>query len=197
MAAALERAQDLSRGDRPEAAQILCARHVPLPLGRGPARGPSARLHSLGHLFALQASVRIQRAASYGLRRVRSARRAVCHPDGPAPRRHHRAQHSALPRAVGQDRILFRLGSRGAHLRPRLLQMDPVGVPEDVRQLLLQRLAKGASDIGAHGGVRRARNRGSERRLHSRDAFHGRGVARVGRGEARAGVAELPLGLSR
>ena len=42
-----------------------------------------------------------------------------------------------LPRAARQDRVLVRLGSRGAHLRPRLLQMDAVGVPQDVRLLLL------------------------------------------------------------
>ena len=41
------------------------------------------------------------------------------------------------PRAARQDRVLVRLGSRGAHLRPRLLQMDAVGVPQDVRLLLL------------------------------------------------------------
>ena len=63
--------------------------------------------------------------------------RAVRHPDRPAPRRHHRAEHRPLPRAARQDRLLVRLGPRGPHLRPCLLQMDAVGVPQDVRLLLL------------------------------------------------------------
>ena len=55
MAKPLEGGQNLQGGDGPLAAQILRAGHVPLPFGRGPARRPSAGLHRLGHLLALQA----------------------------------------------------------------------------------------------------------------------------------------------
>ena len=183
MAAALEREQDLPRRNGPLAAQILRPRHVSLSFGSGPARRASAGLHRLGHLFALQTPQGIQRPAPDGLRRVRSSGRAVRHPDGTAPGRDDRAQHRPLPRAARQDRLLVRLGPRGAHVRSEVLQVDAVGLPQNVRLLLLQRQAAGASD------------RGAERRLHDRNAFHGRGVERLGRGAARAGAAKLPSGL--
>ena len=50
----------------------------------------------------------------------------------------------------------IRLGPRSAHLRPGLLQVDAVGLPENVRQLLLPRQAAGAPDRGAGRGVRAA-----------------------------------------
>lgn len=137
MAAALAGARNLPRRSRPRTSEILRSRHVPLPVGRRPARRPSAGLYRLGHLLALQTPERLQRPAPDGIRRLRPARRAVRHTDRPAPRRDDRAEHRPLPRAARQDRVLVRLGSRGAHLRPRLLQMDAVGVPQDVRLLLL------------------------------------------------------------
>ena len=127
MAKPLEGGQNLQGGDGPLAAQILRAGHVPLPFGSGPARRPSAGLHRLGHLLALQAAQGIQRPPPDGLRRLRPSRRAVCDPDGAASRRHDRAEHRPLPRTAGQDRILVRLGPRGAHVRPRILQVDAVG----------------------------------------------------------------------
>ncbi len=67
--------------------------HVPVPVGRGPARRPPARLHRHRHLRPLPAHARPQRAAPDGLRRVRPARRAVRRRDRRAPARDDRAEH--------------------------------------------------------------------------------------------------------
>ena len=77
MAAHLARAQDLPRRDRPDPAQVLRARHVPLPVGRGPARRPPRGLHRHRHRLPLQAHARLQRPAPDGLGRLRPARRAA------------------------------------------------------------------------------------------------------------------------
>ena len=87
MAKPLADGQDLQGGNGPLAAQILCAGHVPLSVGSGPARRAPAGLHRLGHLLALQAAQGLQRPAPDGIRRLRPAGRAVRHPDGPAPGR--------------------------------------------------------------------------------------------------------------
>ena len=197
MAAALERARHLPRRRRPRASQVLRPRHVPLPLGGRAPRRPSAGLHRLGHLFALQAAQGIQRAAPHGLRRIRPARRAVRHPDRAAPRRHDRAQHRPLPRAARQNRFFVRLGPRGAHLRPGLLQVDAVGVPRNVQPLLLQRHTAGTAHRRARRSLLQIRQRGAQRRLHRRDALHGRRVERQERSRERAGFAELPARLPR
>ena len=136
VAATLARTEDLQGRDGPLASEILCPRHVSLPVGGGASRRPPAGLHRLGHLFALQAAQGLQRPASDGLRRLRASGRAVCHPDGPAPGRDDRTEHRPLPRAAGQDRFFVRLGPRGAHVRPRLLQVDAVGLPRNVLPLL-------------------------------------------------------------
>ena len=197
MAKPLEGGQNLQGGDGPLAAQILRAGHVPLPLGSGPARRPPAGLHRLGHLLALQAPQGIQRPPPDGLRRLRPSRRAVCDPDRAAPGRDHRAEHRPLPRAAGQDRILVRLGPRGAHVRPRLLQVDAVGVPQNVLLLLLQGRAAGAPDCGTRRRVRKERHRGAERRLHDRDALHGRRMERHERAGEGTDPPELPPRLPR
>ena len=174
MAKPLAGGQDLQGGGRPRAAQILCAGHVPLSVGSGPARRTPPGLYRLGHLLALQAAERLQRPAPDGVRRIRPARRAVCHPDGPAPGRHHRAEYRPLPRAARQDRLLVRLGPRGAHVRPRLLQVDAVGVPRNVLPLVRPFEAAGAPRRGARRSVREERHRGRRCGLHDRDALHGR-----------------------
>ena len=77
--------------------EVLRAGHVPLPLGRGPARRAPAGLHRHRRLRPLPADDRPQRAARDGLRRVRPARRAVRGADRHAPAHHHRGEHRALP----------------------------------------------------------------------------------------------------
>ena len=66
----------------------------PYPSGVGPPRRPPARLHRDRRVRALPAHDRLQRAARDGLRRVRSARRAVRGADRHAPARHDRSRTS-------------------------------------------------------------------------------------------------------
>ena len=70
--------------------------------------------------------------------------------------------------------------------------MDAVGVPQNVRLLLLQRQAAGPPDRGADCGLRAERHRRAERRLHAGAALHGRRVARHVGGREGADAAELP-----
>ena len=151
MATAMGSQSDLSRNRGPGEEEVLCAQHVPLPLGCGTSCGSSAGLHCLGHLCPLQAFAGLQRAQPHGLRCLRTPCRAVCHTDGAAPRHHHRAEHCPLPRAAGQDRFLFRLEPRDTHLRPRILSLDTVGLHPHVRLLLRQCPGQGHAYRGAGG----------------------------------------------
>ena len=45
---------------------------------------------------------------------------------GHAPRRHHEEERGPLPRADSRARLLVRLGPRGEHHRPEVLQVDAV-----------------------------------------------------------------------
>ncbi len=84
-------ASDVSRAGqgRHVEAEVLRARHVPVPVGRRPARRPSRGLHRDRHRRALQAHARLQRAAPDGLGRVRPAGRAVRRPHRHASAHHH------------------------------------------------------------------------------------------------------------
>src|SRR3954452_16858210 len=61
----------------------LRARHVPVSIRFGPPRRPSTGLHRYRHLQPIQADDRPQRDVHDGVRRVRSARRAVRGRNGP------------------------------------------------------------------------------------------------------------------
>ena len=104
--------QDLSGNGRRYETEILCTEHVPLPLGCRFARGTSAGLHRFGHLRPLQTPARLQRTEPYGLRRLRLARRAVCHSNWPTPCNYYRQQYQPLSRTARQDRLLVRLEPR-------------------------------------------------------------------------------------
>ena len=47
--------------------------------------------------------------------------RTIRHTDGTTPRHHHRKEYQPLSGTTRQDRILFRLGPRDTHMRPRIL----------------------------------------------------------------------------
>ena len=53
-----------------------------------------------------------------------------------APGYHNRKEHCTIPRTIGQNRLLFRLGPRSAHLRPAVLSLDAVGISAYVRVVL-------------------------------------------------------------
>ena len=102
----------------PRPAQAVRARHVPVPVGRGPARRPPRGLHGDRHRRALLAHARLRRAAPDGLGRLRPARRAARDQDRHAPAQDDAREHRHLP-APAQDRSAsLRLGARGRHHRP-------------------------------------------------------------------------------
>ena len=107
--------QNLSGNGRRYETEILCTEHVPLPLGCRSARGTSAGIHRFGHLRPLQTTARLQRTEPYGLRRLRLARRAVCHSNWPTPCNYYRQQYQPLSRTARQDRLLVRLEPRARY----------------------------------------------------------------------------------
>ena len=155
---------DLSRAGqgRHVEAEILRARHVPLPVRRRPARRASRGLHGVGHRCALQAHARLQRAAPDGLGRVRPAGRAVRRAHGHASAHHDRTQRAAFPRAAEVARLLVRLAARGQHHRSELLQVDAVDRQADVRPRA--RVPERAARVVVPRARHHARERGSHRR---------------------------------
>ena len=110
-------------------AQVLRARHVPLPLGVGAAHRPPRGLHGHGHHRALQAGQGLRRAPPDGLGRLRPARRAACGQDGHPPRCQHPEQHRQLQAPDQGPRVLLRLGPRDRHDRPQVFPVDAVDLP--------------------------------------------------------------------
>ena len=97
-----------------EPPQGVRARHVPVPVGRRPARRPPAGLHRHRHLHPLPADDRPQRAAPDGLRRLRAAGRAV-RAARRTPTRGSPPSRTSPPSAASCRRLGFglRLGPRG------------------------------------------------------------------------------------
>ena len=75
--------------------EILCARHVPLPLGRRPACRASGGLHRHRHPLPRAANAGLERAAPDGLGQLRPARRALRHAHRHPPRRSRRSENIA------------------------------------------------------------------------------------------------------
>jgi hypothetical protein len=117
-------------------AQALHPRHVPVPERRRAARRAPRRLHRDRHSGPLQADERLPRAAPHGLGRLRPARRAVRGGEERSPANYDAEQHRYVPQADQIVGLLLRLGSRSRYHRPEILQMDPVDLPDDLRQLV-------------------------------------------------------------
>ena len=146
--------RNLPGGRGREEKEVLCAQHVSLSFWSRIARGTSAGLHRQRHLCPLQATEGLQRAQPDGLRCLRTACRTICHTDGSASRHHYRTEHQPLPRTARQDRLLVRLGPRGAHVRPKLLQVDAVGLPAHVPLLFQHVQPEGSAHHQAHRALR-------------------------------------------
>ena len=132
MAAALARAPGL-RGDRGSgAAEILLPRNVRLPVRPRPRR-PRPQLHDRRRRGAHEADARVQRAPPVRVGRVRDAGRECRDQEPDAPRDLDAREHCAHEGPVAATRDQLRLGARARHLRPRVLPLEPVAVPEDVR----------------------------------------------------------------
>ncbi len=129
MAGALGKGKPFPRRRGPRPPQALHPGHVPVPVRRGPARGPPGGVHGHGHPGPHEAHAGLQRAAPHGLGRLRPARGKLRHPEQGPPAPGHPGQHRQLPAADQVPRVLLRLVPGGGHHRPRVLQMDPVDLP--------------------------------------------------------------------
>ena len=94
VAGALARGRAAQDPDRSGEAEVLRARHVPVPVGRRPARRPPRGLHRHRHRRRYKRMQRLQRAAPDGLGRLRPARRAVRDQDRHPPARSRRRRTS-------------------------------------------------------------------------------------------------------
>ena len=122
-----------ARPTRRSGPKFYCLDFFPYPSGDGLSVGHCRNYVPTDVDLALQAHERLQRAAPDGLGRLRPAGRELRHQDGRAAARHHRTQHRHLPPADGPDLALLRLEPRDRELQPRLLQVDAVVLPADVR----------------------------------------------------------------
>ena len=178
MAGALDGGARVRGRDRFEPPEVLLPRDVRVPV-RARARRARPQLHHRRHLRAHEAHARLQRPPSVRLGRVRPAGGERRDQDGHASRdvdaRQHRPHEGAAP-APGHQ---LRLGARDRDLPARVLQVQPVDLPEDVRarprvpQALDGQLVPGRQ----HGAGQRA---GRRRRLlalrHGRRAAFARAV---------------------
>ena len=119
MAGALARGRAAQDPDRSGEAEVLRAGHVPLPVGRGPARRPLRGLHGDRRHHALEADAGVPRAAPDGLGRVRPAGRELRHQARRPPARHDRRSDRQLPPPDRRGRLRLRLGARDQHHRSR------------------------------------------------------------------------------
>ena len=141
----------------PRQAEEVRAGDVPVPVGR-PPHGPRAQLHHRRRHGAPGAHARLRRPSPDGLRRLRPPRRErrhqAQHPSGqvdPPEHRPGRQDHEA-------HGLLLRLRPHVQHLRPRVLPVGPVDVPQDVGEGpgLPQHLAGQLVPLLQHGPGQRA-----------------------------------------
>jgi len=125
--------EDLPCRDRPQKAQVLCPRGVPVSFGRGSARGPPPQLYRAGRGEPQAPPERLQRALPDGLGCLRPAHRELRHEEPHPPGHRHQEERGSLPRAAQGSGLLLRLGPRDQHHRPRILQVDPVDLPAAVQ----------------------------------------------------------------
>ena len=99
MAGPLGRAPHQRARPRRRRAAVLQPHDVPLPLGRGAARGEHVRLHRQRHLRPVQAAAGVRRLRADRLRRVRHPQRELRDQAGHQPRRPDPAEHRATSAA--------------------------------------------------------------------------------------------------
>ncbi len=136
-------------------ARPVRARHVPVPERRRAARRPSARLHRHRRVRPLPTDERVQRPARDGLRRVRSARRAVRGADGHASAGDHRREHRHDEAPAPRARARTRSAARPRYHRRRVLPLDAVDLPADLQLLVRRRGAARPTDRDPRAGAPR------------------------------------------
>ncbi len=105
---------------------------APVSLRRDP-HGPRQELHDGRRGRAPPPADGHGRVPPDGLRLVRAPRRERRHPHRRPAGRGDRREHRAHPRAAEDARLRDRLGHRARHQRPRVLPVDAVALPADVR----------------------------------------------------------------
>ena len=148
---------------KPGTQEALRARYVPVPQRRRAARRASRRVHGDRHRLPRRADAGPERDAPDGLRRVRPAGRGARDQDGRAPADSDRKEHRQLPPAAEAARLLLRLGPRAGHDRRRILPLDAVDLPADLRHVVRSRAAARPADQRAADSGRRASRRATMR----------------------------------
>ena len=199
MAEGLGGRKDLPRRDRPFQTQVLRPGGVPLPLRCRAARGASPQLHRAGRGGPPPPSVRVQRAVPHGLGRLRPAHRELRDEEPHPPGHRDEEERGPLPRAAQILGLLLRLGPRGEHHRPRVLQVDAVdlfaavqarpGLQERDERQLVHRLQVRAGQRGSgQRRVRALRQRGGAPRQEPVDAEDHRLRRQADRRAGRSGL---------
>jgi len=135
-AAAFSCAQSQRARFRSRETKILYTRHVSLPERGGAARWTPRRLHGHGHRSPLQTDARLQRVASDGLGRIRSARGAIRDQKRPASRGHYARERGEIQGTTKANRFFLRLATGDQHHRSGLLQVDAVDFSPDLQFLV-------------------------------------------------------------
>ena len=181
MAGRLGRGRAVPRRAGPDAAEVLRAGDVPVPLGAHP-HGARAQLHHGRRDRPLQARPRLQRAAPDGFRRLRHAGGERRHREGRAAGGVDLPEHRGDAGADEADGLLARLEPRARHLRPGVLRPAAGAVP---------RHAGGRAGRAEVGGGQLGPGRHDGARQRAGDRRQGLALRRPGRA-ARAGAVVLP-----
>ena len=174
MAAGVGEARPLPRGRRQPAREALRADDVPLP-ERRPAHGSRRGDRAARRDRALLVAARLRGAQPDRLGLLRPARGERRDPAQRAPGDVHLRQHRDPGRVVQEVRRLLRLVPPAAHLRPGVLPLDAVAVPEAARarpglpqvqpgELVPQRPDRAGQRAGRRRVLRALRRRGDQAR---------------------------------
>ena len=218
MAAGLGGGGPLSGLRRPGrcASPVLCARHVPVPLGRSPPR-PRRGVQRWRRRGPVPGHAGTQRAASDRLGLVRAPGGERGDQERDPPQAVDLREHRAAGALLQADGDVLRLEPPGADQRSRVLPLDPVAVPEALRhgigvpeersgQLVSERPDRPRERAGDQRLLRAVRDRGGPEGPHpvvlqdhrlraaaARRRGHARGMA----GASHHDAAELDRALRR
>ena len=121
----------------------------PYPVGGGPARRTSARVHRYRRLRQIPAHARRKRTAHDGFRCLRTAGRAIRGADRAASGGHDVLPNRRVQTAAAADGSGPRSASGLRDHRQGLLPLDPMDLPPDFQQLLRPRGRACSSDYAA------------------------------------------------
>ena len=112
-----------------------------------------------------------ERDAPDGLRRLRPARRRARDQNRHAPAVAHRKEHRHVSPPAEDARLQLRLGPRAGDDRRRILPLDAVDLPGDLRHLVRRRAAARPADQRAADSGRRASRRATKRSARIRTSI--------------------------